>query len=187
MTKVLEPKDQKFCSWCGGQLIWQKDALFATCEACSKNLFPSSKPCTAIFVKLNNSVLLIRRASEPKKGFLDLPGGFVDLGDESIESGAIRELSEELSLNLTEDRLVYLGSNIDKTYVYQNVSVRNLIAYYFIDVSGEETKSIKLDHENSEFLWADIKNIDDYELAFDCFLPMVNKLKESVNLAADKN
>jgi NAD+ diphosphatase len=187
MNKILEPKDQKFCSWCGGQLIWQKDALFATCEACSKNIFINPRPCTVVFVMLKGKVLLLRRSLDPKKGFLDLPGGFVDVIDESVESGAIRELSEELSLNLTEDRLVYLGSNADRSYIYQGILIQGLPSYFFILLSEEEARNIKLDHENSEFLWVDINKIDDYELSFDCFLPMVNKLKESVNLAADKN
>ncbi len=50
---------------------------------------------------------MTRRAREPHKGMLDLPGGFVDSG-ESLEEAARREVLEEVGFALGE--LAYLGS-----------------------------------------------------------------------------
>ena len=41
-----------------------------------------------------NSVMLCRRAIEPRKGFWTVPAGFMELG-ETVEQGAIRETWEE--------------------------------------------------------------------------------------------
>jgi 8-oxo-dGTP pyrophosphatase MutT (NUDIX family) len=53
-------------------------------------------------------ILLTRRAFEPSKGMLDLPGGFVNL-DETAESTVHREVNEELNLDITS--LQYIGSS----------------------------------------------------------------------------
>jgi ADP-ribose pyrophosphatase YjhB (NUDIX family) len=59
--------------------------------------------------------LVIRRGNEPFKGILALPGGFVD-EDETVECAAVRELEEETSVRVTEDRLRLIGvfSRVDR-------------------------------------------------------------------------
>lgn len=61
---------------------------------------------------------MLKRSIEPKIDLLDLPGGFVDVGDESMERGALRELKEETSLLLNESELKYLGSSLYEDYIY---------------------------------------------------------------------
>lgn len=54
--------------------------------------------------------MVARRANEPAKGTLDLPGGFVDL-DEDGETAMCREIAEETGLAVTPADLRYLFSN----------------------------------------------------------------------------
>lgn len=49
-------------------------------------------------------VVLIRRAKDPRKGMLALPGGFLD-ADETPEQAALRELKEETGLTLENVRV----------------------------------------------------------------------------------
>jgi len=182
MTNVLRPTDVKFCAWCSSEMKWQDDKSFATCEECGRKLFPNHKPCTAIILESENKILLVRRNTEPKKGFLDLPGGFIDITDLSAEEGASREAKEELGLNLTVERLKYIGSNTDNSYVYQDMGTPNLIFYYSISLTTEEANSIKLDSENSEFIWVKLNEIENHQLAFDCFWEIIEKFKEGLSL-----
>jgi 8-oxo-dGTP diphosphatase len=54
------------------------------------------------------SVLLIRRANDPFKGRLALPGGFVE-PDETVEQAAARELFEETGVPKSASRLNNIG------------------------------------------------------------------------------
>lgn len=172
--------DQQYCSWCRGKLRWTKD--YGECSDCKKHLFTNSKPCTAVFVINNRKILLLKRVFEPKRGLLDLPGGFVDIGDESIEKGALRELSEETSLKLTERDLRYLGSRLYNGYIYQNTQIPTMTSYFIATISSQEVASIQLDDENSEYLWADLNRINEHELAFEAYWPMIDKLKATLEI-----
>src|SRR5262249_51885584 len=60
------------------------------------------------------AVLILRRAHAPRRGRLDIPGGFMDAG-ESIEAAARRELREETGLRV--GRLEWLGFYWDRYYL----------------------------------------------------------------------
>jgi 8-oxo-dGTP diphosphatase len=59
-------------------------------------------------------VLVLRRAHAPRRGCLDIPGGFMEAG-ESIGGAARRELSEETGL--TVGRIEWLGFYWDRYYL----------------------------------------------------------------------
>ena len=56
---------------------------------------------------LRGRVLLIRRGSEPLKGFWSIPGGILDLG-ETMTAGVRREVLEETGLIVRPEKLVGL-------------------------------------------------------------------------------
>jgi ADP-ribose pyrophosphatase YjhB (NUDIX family) len=66
-------------------------------------------PATAasVFVLKDNKVLYGIRSSDPGKGKLDLPGGFIEVG-ETAEQAAIRETKEELGIDVV--LVDFLGS-----------------------------------------------------------------------------
>ena len=88
------------------------------CDTCGFTFYQNVACATAAIIENNNKILLIRRNRKPKKGMLDLPGGFVD-PNESAEIGLLRELKEELSLEVSEEELSYFGSFPNK-YEYKN-------------------------------------------------------------------
>lgn len=66
-----------------------------------------------LIVLCNGGIVLIKRKYEPFKNYWALPGGFLELGKETLEQAAARELFEETSLrtNPKELRLVGVYSN----------------------------------------------------------------------------
>ena len=81
-----------YCAYCGTRFAdgpWPR-----TCEVCERTTWRNPIPVAVIVLPVDAGVLLIRRAIEPKKGQLALPGGFVTLGETWQEAGA-REVREE--------------------------------------------------------------------------------------------
>ncbi len=76
------------------------------CPRCRYRLYDYPRPCVGFVVVKNDAVLLLRRGEPPKKGWVDLPGGFLE-PNEDPESGARRELREETGLML--GRADFLG------------------------------------------------------------------------------
>jgi len=67
-----------------------------------------------MLVLKGDAVLLLRRGHMPRKGYVDVPGGFMDAG-ETMEEGARRELHEETGLRV--GRVNDLGLYLDRYYL----------------------------------------------------------------------
>jgi 8-oxo-dGTP diphosphatase len=61
-----------------------------------------------------SDILMLRRAHRPQRGFLDIPGGFME-ANESMEEAARRELREETGLEL--GRVHALGFYWDRYFL----------------------------------------------------------------------
>lgn len=90
----------RFCPACGAALSAPADAgAPQPCRACGATWWRNSKPCVGAIVLRDGKVLLSQRAGPPKPGEWDLPGGFLDWGEEPLD-GLARELAEETGLAL---------------------------------------------------------------------------------------
>ena len=70
--------------------------------------------------------LCVRRAKDPARGTLDLPGGFSDMFETS-EEGVIREVKEETGLDI--DRVEFLFS-LPNQYLYSGFLVHTIDMFY---------------------------------------------------------
>lgn len=113
-----------YCPRCGsGDFITRDEGHSFLCEACSFNYYVNNSAAVACIITDNDGkIILSKRAINPNKGMLDLPGGFVDPG-ESAEDAVIREIKEELGVNVTE--MKYLISFPNK-YIFSGYSVATL-------------------------------------------------------------
>ncbi len=77
------------------------------CPSCGFVYFHNCASCVAAIITVKQGIVLTVRNRAPKKGLLDLPGGFCNYG-ESLEDALVREVREELNLELSD--LSYFGS-----------------------------------------------------------------------------
>lgn len=128
MDQEFSPqKVLKFCPRCGGIHFEPHGSKANKCRDCGFVFFFNAAAAVAVILRNEGKVLLTKRAFDPGKGTLDLPGGFVD-PLESAEHAVDREIEEELNLKITEKK--YCGS-FPNTYVYGGV------LYYTCDLVFE--------------------------------------------------
>lgn len=99
------------------------------CPACRWVDYGNPKPAAGAIVPRGGKVLLSKRAREPKKGAWDLPGGFLEAGEEP-EAAIVRELDEETGMRARVVRLVHVGAG-----VYADEATLNLV--YLCEAEGE--------------------------------------------------
>lgn len=92
------------CPRCGARLAHSDASV--TCPECGLSVHASPAPtASALLVDPDGRVLLTRRAGDPGEGLWDLPGGFLEEGEDALGALA-RELREELGVEIQPGRLV---------------------------------------------------------------------------------
>ncbi|HEX9971449.1 MAG TPA: NUDIX hydrolase [bacterium] len=102
------------------------------------------------------SILLVLRGTEPYKNFWSLPGGHID-PFETVEHAVIREVKEEVGLDLEPRFLFYFDEIIPEKNIHAVVNV----------FAGEATGTIKLmEGEIQDSKWIAIDDALQMDLAF---------------------
>mgnify|MGYP004005254363 FL=1 len=76
----------------------------------------------AIILNENNEVLLVKRHKNPFSGMWVLPGGKIDVEDESAPAAAKREVKEETGLNIEITHLFDVYSDPKRDVRFHSVS-----------------------------------------------------------------
>ena len=79
------------------------------CADCGHIAYENPKVVVGAVVVTGASVLLCRRAIEPRQGFWTLPAGFLELG-ETLQEGAARETWEEAQARIEIDGILGIFS-----------------------------------------------------------------------------
>lgn len=136
---MKHPFDQfHFCPECGSNRFVVHNAKSKKCGGCGfVYYFNTCSATVALILNANNELLVCRRAKDPAKGTLDLPGGFIDMF-ETAEEGVTREVREETGLVVQE--AVYQFS-LPNTYIYSDFEVHTLDLFFLCTVA--DTTHIK--------------------------------------------
>lgn len=159
----MHPLDKfAYCPVCGSQHFRINNFKSKRCDECGFTYYANPSSATAAFILRHQGqeLLVARRAKDPAKGTLDLPGGFVDM-DETAEEGMRREIMEETGLVV--ETLSYLFS-IPNRYVYSDIVIHTLDMFYETTVSDDATPQAADDA--AELMWLPLADInpDDFGL-----------------------
>jgi 8-oxo-dGTP diphosphatase len=120
------------CPKCGGSLgheeLEGRDRL--VCDRCRFIFYLNPRPTTCAVIVEGEQVMLVRRAVEPRRGFWDLPGGFLEQGEHPAD-GLKREVREETGLEI--EILELLGFFLDQ---YPEPGETTLNCYFVARVCG---------------------------------------------------
>ncbi len=145
----------KYCLCCGSNKVNYKPNNSLHCQACNFQFFVNAAAAVAVLI-LNEKgeLLLTKRAFEPSKGTLDLPGGFVDI-NESAEQALRRELREELQVEVTN--IQYLGSYPNE-YVYSGLTIFTLDMAFAC--RAVDFKTLKANDDVADFAFYPLSEIN---------------------------
>ena len=144
----------RFCPLCGSDRFVENNNKSKRCEACGfVYYFNPSASTVAVIVNEKNELLVVRRAKEPAKGTLDLPGGFSDCYETS-EEGVAREVREETGLCV--DAMEFLFS-IPNIYPYGGLDIHTIDMFYLCHVKSAE--NAKPADDAAEIMWIPCEEI----------------------------
>lgn len=113
----------RYCPKCGNHSFLPDTEKSLKCNICGFRYFINmSASVAAIIRNEKDEVLFTIRKHEPAAGMLDLPGGFVDLG-ETAEDAVKREIREELNLKVKS--MEFIGTFTNK-YIYGGLQYQTL-------------------------------------------------------------
>ncbi|MDR2815097.1 MAG: NUDIX domain-containing protein [Proteiniphilum sp.] len=151
----------QFCPKCGSKQFLEHNEKSKKCAGCGFTYyFNSSAAVVAVIENGKGEILIARRAKDPAKGALDLPGGFVDMY-ETAEEAVIREIREETSLSINS--LQYLFS-IPNIYLYSGFEVHTVDAFFRCKVNEYNHLTAQDDVSELFFLAYDRLNPADFGL-----------------------
>ncbi len=150
----------KHCPSCGAPRSGEVDAVRFVCGPCGFVYYYNVAVSSAVvIVGADGHGLFIRRARDPGKDKLALPGGFIDRG-ETAESAAIREVREEAGVSL--DGVEFLAS-FPNLYAYRGVEYPVVDLFFLARVTSR--KASPLD-DVTEIVWLPPSTLTEADLAF---------------------
>jgi ADP-ribose pyrophosphatase YjhB (NUDIX family) len=164
-------KNFKYCPKCKAELDLKSN--FAACSECDFLYYQNPAPCTVLLFHKDNQVLLAKRAIEPRKGYWDVPGGFIEIG-ETAETSALREAKEETNLDVKI--ITYLGSLPD---IYGETLLPTLIFIYHVEAINSDYRHLKAQDDVAELKWFELNDLPD-QFAFENVKPAIDMLKKSL-------
>ena len=158
----------RFCLLCGARLVTIVDEgrRRRRCRRCGWTFYGNPVPATAAIVIAGGRLLLARRARAPYAGMWDLPGGFLEAGEEPLE-GLRRELREEVGVRVR--RATLIGFATDQ-YGPRGVTVLSVV-YRITPTSSR----VRPDDDVAEARWFRREEISYRRIAFPAIRRVVRR------------
>ena len=145
----------RYCPVCGSEHFEIHNEKSRHCEDCGFTYYANPSAATvALIVNDRDELLAVRRAKEPAKGTLDLPGGFCDM-DETAEEGVAREVMEETGLTVTKTHYLFTIPNL---YLYSGMTVHTMDMFFRCEVA--DTSRAHAADDAAECLWIPLNEVN---------------------------
>lgn len=144
----------KYCPCCGAPAFAENDERSKRCAQCGFVFYHNASAATvAVILNTKGQLLVARRAMDPARGTLDLPGGFVDPG-ESIDEGCRREVREETGAEVVRMRYLFSLPNV---YRFSGFDVHTADAFFVCEIADES--AISGADDVADLRWVDIADL----------------------------
>jgi len=160
-----------YCPRCGSFGFEYDNEKKLSCKSCGFNLYINmSSAVAAIIRNEKDEILFTIRKFEPGAGLLDLPGGFVDLG-ETAEHALDREIMEELNLKIIDRQ--YYGS-FPNQYLYGEIIYHTLDLIFTCAI--ESFLCLKAADDVSAYVFRNPSSVKPEEIGLDSIRQIIKKV-----------
>ncbi len=167
----------KYCPHCGSAAFEEHDEKSKRCADCGfVYYFNVSSATVAFILNAKGELLVCRRAKEPKKGSLDLAGGFIDRF-ETGEEGVAREVLEETGLDVMETEYLF---SLPNTYLYAGFLVHTLDQFFLCRVK-DDSRLRAMDDVDDSF-WVPLQEVNPEEFGLDSVREGVKRFLREHNI-----
>ena len=167
----------KFCPKCGSSAFVENNEKSKRCEDCGFVYYFNASSATVAFILNEQGELLVcRRAKEPKKGTLDLAGGFVDRF-ETGEEGVAREVLEETGLEVIETEYLF---SLPNTYLYSGFLVHTLDQFFLCRV--KDAARLKAMDDVADSFWVPLQEVNPEAFGLDSVREGVRRFLKEHNI-----
>ncbi|MDR0538207.1 MAG: NUDIX domain-containing protein [Tannerellaceae bacterium] len=143
-----------YCPSCGAKAFKERNKKAKQCSICGFAYYFNPSAAVACFIKNSkDELLLVRRAKEPAKETLDLPGGFTN-SFETAEESVCREVREETGLLINRCRYLFSLPNI---YPYMGFDVHTLDLFFECII--DDFDGLKASDDASEIIILPVKDL----------------------------
>lgn len=163
----------KFCPKCGSDQFLINNEVSKKCNSCDFiYYFNSATSIVAVIQNTKGEILVSRRAKDPAKGTLDLPGGFCEM-HETVEQTVIREVLEETRLEISSLRYLFSIPNI---YVYSGFEVHTMDMFFECEIN--DFSGMKAQDDVVELLFIPKEDLNPQEFGLISIRKGVDKLQK---------
>ena len=173
----------QYCPACGAKSFVPNSPKSFLCGECDFILYFNAIAAVAAVIESEDEILLAVRGKNPGLGLLDLPGGFID-HKETVEDGLIRELKEELGLDVGPREALYplyLGS-FPNSYTYRGITYETVDMFYHITLDPKP--NLKADDDVAELVWVPKNDIPMDKIAFPSIRNILSLYQKNQGLGA---
>ncbi len=164
-----------FCPKCGSKAFEINDGRSKRCAKCGFTYYQNTAASTvAVIVDAEGRLVCVRRAKEPAKGTLDLPGGFAEF-DESLEEGLLREVKEEIGAEVEIEKYLF---SIPNTYRFSAFEVKTLDAFFLCRILPHSIEDLRAADDAAEVLFIPFDELDAKGFGLTSISEGVRRIKE---------